>query len=128
MSLNNSNYFCMGNFKTYLDKNITYLIAQMNYTINDLAEITDVDPLDIYEFTKDNFVNPDSLGAVANYFLIRLPDLVMSDIEAENLFDPSLIPKLKEERETGRPVNRKEFLFSIRKEETKSVETEDVQE
>jgi hypothetical protein len=118
----------MGNFKTYLDKNITYLIAQMNYTINDLAEITDVDPLDIYEFTKDNFVNPDSLGAVANYFLIRLPDLVMSDIEAENLFDPSLIPKLKEERETGRPVNRKEFLFSIRKEETKSVETEDVQE
>lgn len=105
-----------------LSKNLNFLRNAVGLTINQLAEITETDPITIFQI-EDNFSVFDlkdyaiMMTDIANYFSIKLDDFFYSDIEEEKLISADWIQKLIDEKNTGKMASRKEFNKSLLLEE-----------
>lgn len=102
-------------FNDFLSNNLIYLRRSLELTILELADITGVDPIDLYEYEKGGYLvgdivkQNDNLKLLANYYTIRLADLVFSDIEKNQSFTEELRNSLLKEQKEGIEMKRSDF-------------------
>jgi transcriptional regulator with XRE-family HTH domain len=107
-------------------KNIKFLRSKIGLSINGLAELLNTDPTNLYQYEKDGHVflgmEPDifdvnqelnDLIEIANYFCVRMDDLVYSDIEEGNFFSNDWFEQLKKEYSTESKVDRTKFFTEL---------------
>lgn len=103
----------MNNPQEYTAKNIRFLRNGIGLSIENLCDILEIDPIDMYLFERDGFsfdsvIHLRQLIALCDYFTIPLEDIIYADIEVAGSIADNLFESLKNEV-NGVRFNRKAF-------------------
>jgi len=121
--------------KTFLPANLKFLREGVGLTIQELSDIVNVDPIDIYRYETEqtsyvqtSLEKMDDLVKVCHYFLVYLEDMILTDLQIE-VFDKKMFYALKDEllreAEIDRRTYSKRLLEAFKEDNSETEETEE---
>jgi transcriptional regulator with XRE-family HTH domain len=99
--------------------NIRFLRQGVGLSISGLASLIEIDPISLYQYEKADYQidkfqeDRDDLIAIANYFAVKLDDLIYTDIEEVKVVEDEWFLQLKNEITLGHKANRERFYQEV---------------